>query len=364
MITLVTGTPGSGKSAYSLSLMLSMIKQGRPLFVHGVPDLNIPHIAVSCESPTCDVCRALDWPLLYRMPSADRWHEWAPDGAVLWFDEVQHVHRPRASGSKVPEVVSSYETHRHKGLDFFMVTQHPRLIDANVRQLVGRHVHLVSSWKGRSMYEWPEVADNPQSTSGAIKSAYALPKHVFPLYKSATVHMKPIRKLPPQVILLGVCVLLVVAVVTRFYLRYAPTSPPAVADSAPASIAGDLPLRNPGGSDFSPPAAAQAQFDQAKFDYMPKLPNIPESAPAFVDLAKPTTFPRLSGCVVDKRQPEGCRCYTQQATPYFVSPDQCRAYVKYGRFDPYRSDGSGGSVANTRTGGDVRVENKIDALPG
>lgn len=362
MITLVTGTPGSGKSAFALSLMLNQIKQGRPLYVHGVPNLNIPHIAVSCQSPTCDACLELDWPTLYRMPSADTWHLWAPDGAVLWFDEVQHIHRPRASGSKVPDVVGSYETHRHKGLDFFMVTQHPRLIDSNVRQLVGRHVHLVSSWKGRTMYEWPEVSDNPQSTGDAIKSAYALPKHVFPLYKSATIHIKPVRKIPPQVFLLAFCLFAVIAGVVRFYYRFAPAEDVRTSQTSPSlpdhHESDPLPLRNSGGT------APIPTIDQARFDYNPKIPNVPESAPAFADLAKPVTFPKMAGCVVSRDEPDGCRCYTQQATPYFVSPDQCRAFVKYGRFDPYKPDGSGRGVAETRTGGDVRAELINPAQPG
>ncbi|OHX37206.1 hypothetical protein BJL95_21305 [Methylomonas sp. LWB] len=81
---------------------------------------------------------------------------------------------------------------------------------------------------------------------------------------------------------------------------------------------------------------------------------MPESAPAFADLARPVTFPRLSGCVVDRRRPEGCRCFTQQATPYFVSPDQCRAYIKYGRFDPYRDTPA--SVAQAASGRETRAE--------
>lgn len=218
------------------------------------------------------------------------------------------------------------------------------------------------------MYEWPEVSDNPQSTGDAIKSAYALPKHVFPLYKSATIHVKPVRKIPPQVFLIAFCVVAIIAGLVRFYYKFAPPEPSenlaAVSGSSPALADPNnpdaLPLRNPGGSEQAKPVD-----DAAKFDYNPKLPNIPESAPAFAELVKPVSFPKLSGCVVDRKEPEGCRCYTQQATPYFVSPDQCRAYVKYGRFDPYRPDGSGGSGANTRTGGDVRAEtaNK-SALPG
>lgn len=56
MINLITGVPGSGKSAYALTLMLKEIEQGRPLFVHGIPNLKIPHTMVVCGSLTCEVC--------------------------------------------------------------------------------------------------------------------------------------------------------------------------------------------------------------------------------------------------------------------------------------------------------------------
>lgn len=364
MITLVTGAPGTGKSAYSLTLMLTLLAQKRPLFVHGVSGLAIPHRLVKCNSPSCLVCPDLPPDIAKRLRSAEDWHTWAPKGAVIWWDEVQHIHRPRASGSKVPDCVAAYETHRHRGLDFFMTTQHPRLVDANVRNLVGRHVHVVSSWKGRTMWEWPEASESLANKSEAVKSPYTLPKHVFPLYQSSQLHTKPIRKLPPQLYLFGACILALVFLFGRLYFRFSditePAQPAPVADASNTS----QPLRNSGTDIGQPRQLDQPGNDLAKFDYTPKLPNVPESAPAFVDLVKPVTFPRLSGCVVDRKQPEGCRCYTQQATPYFVSPDQCRAFIRYGRFDPYRTDGTRDGAAGTGTGGNVRAESSRSLQPG
>jgi zona occludens toxin len=358
MINLITGTPGAGKSAYALLMMLDVLKQGRPLFVHGVPNLQLRHTAVSCNSPSCDACQALDWPTLYRMPAAENWHEWAPDGAVLFFDEVQNVYRPRSSSAKVPDSVAAFEVHRHRGLDFYLVTQHPRLIDGNVRNLVSRHIHLVANWAGRQQYEWPECSDGLSNKTDAVKSSYKLPKKVFGLYKSASLHTKQERKLPAQVYILAACVVLMIVIGARFKTRYDQiTSPAEAAAASPAPVESasvqPLPLRNPGGTDGQ---LEQSGNDLAKFDYNPKLPNLPESAPAFAELVKPVVFPKLSGCVVDRKEPEGCRCYTQQATPYFVSPDQCRAFVKYGRFDPYRPDAAGGSVASAGTGSDARAD--------
>lgn len=356
MITLVTGSPGSGKSAYTLSMMLSLLAQKRPLFVHGVTGLTIPHRLVRCGDTACMACAALDVDTYKRIRSAEDWEKWAPKGAVLWWDEVQHIHRPRSSGSKVPANVAAYETHRHRGLDFFLTTQHPGLIDSNVRNLVGRHVHLVSSWKGRTMWEWPECSSSLSNKTDAMKNSYALPKHVFPLYQSSQLHTKPLRKVPQAVYWFAACVVMIALLVGRLTMRLNEAiSPPEPAEQVAAAPVGNSqvkPVTVP--VNLSPLESAGL----GRFDYQPneKTPYIAESAPAFIEMAKPQNFPKLSGCAVRRDDPDDCRCYTQQGTRYNVSLDMCRGYVKYGRFDPYRGDGVGVSAANTKPGEPGRGE--------
>ncbi|ANE55666.1 hypothetical protein AYM39_11135 [Methylomonas sp. DH-1] len=222
------------------------------------------------------------------------------------------------------------------------------------------------------MWEWPEASVSLANKSEAVKSSYSLPKHVFPLYQSSQLHTKPIRKMPPQLYLFAACIVALVFLFGRLYFRFSDITAPAGTAQASApteSLPNDfLALRNStessAGRHFPSDQSPPQSDSLAKFDYTPKLPNVPESAPAFADLAKPVSFPRLSGCVVDRKQPEGCRCYTQQATPYIVSPDQCRAFIRYGRFDPYRPDGTRAGVAGTGTGGGVRAESSRALVPG
>lgn len=197
MITLITGTPGSGKTAYALDMMIRLQKldNARPLFVHGIPDLKLPHQIVVCESSTCDYCTTLINRDDY--PHALHWHEWAPQGAIFFFDEVQNIHRPRHSSAAVPPCVATYEVHRHRGLDFFMITQNPMLIDSNIRSLVSRHIHLTATWARRVQHEWAQCkTDVSSTTEESIKSNYVLPKDVFKLYKSASLHTTVQRKKP------------------------------------------------------------------------------------------------------------------------------------------------------------------------
>lgn len=239
-ITLITGVPGTGKTVYAMSMIVQLVKTGRPLYVHGIPNLTIPHTPVICNSLTCDTCPPP--PLLPQKPETigldarsdqkqqynidlenyeiklkqyqseldiykkqlqgDQWQDWAPDGALILFDEVQHIHRPRSSTSKVPISISAYETHRHKGLDFIILSQSPLLFDSNLQRLVGRHIHLRSTWLTRYQYEFPECKTSLGTLSGAVKSKYKLDKRVYPLFKSASLHTKQEKKVPVAVYLL------------------------------------------------------------------------------------------------------------------------------------------------------------------
>lgn len=221
MINLITGTPGSGKTSYALQFLLEQLKGSkRKIYVHGIPELKIPHEQVYCSSKTCDICQ----PILAEFdidPSlmAENWHLYAPEGAVYFFDEVQNIYRPRASSAKVPDSVASFEVHRHKGLDFFLITQNPKLLDTNIRSLVSRHIHLKPTWVGRFQYEWPECKDSVQSTTDAIKSTYKLDKNTFSLYKSASIHTKQKRKIPTILYFLIVMLIILVFLSQSIYAR-------------------------------------------------------------------------------------------------------------------------------------------------
>ncbi len=226
MINLITGTPGSGKTSYALKFMLDQLKGSkRKIYVHGIPDLKIPHEQVYCSSKTCDHCGMLDVSKIDPSLMADRWHEFAPIGAVYFLDEAQNIYRPRSSSSKVPESVAAFEVHRHKGIDFFLITQNPRLIDANIRALVSRHIHLKPTWAGRFQYEWPETKDSVQSTTDAIRSTYKLDKKTFDLYKSASIHTKQKRVIPTALYVILLSFLALSFLSYKVYHRMNPEKP-------------------------------------------------------------------------------------------------------------------------------------------
>lgn len=225
MLTLVTGAPGTGKTAAIVDL-LHTIGKDRPLFVHGLDGLQLPHVEL--KDPT-------------------KWMDEVPDGAAVIIDEVQTIWRPRGPGVKVPDHVAALETHRHRGLDFFMTTQGPNLVDANVRALIGRHIHLRElGVLGRMWYEWPECADNCRTgfRGAPIRKRYKLPRHVFKDYKSASIHVKPIRSFPMALVVAIASISIVVYMAWGWYGKLQDKmrgGPPAAQTIAPNVSAKEVP---------------------------------------------------------------------------------------------------------------------------
>lgn len=214
MLTLITGTPGSGKTLYTVSSIIpeyaaqTTQEQGgeakpRRILVDGIKDLIIEHEMLS---PT--TYNALQDKNECTGEGVLNWWEWCKPGDVIVIDEVQRIWRPRGNGSKVPQMIAELETHRHRGVDFVLITQHPMLLDQNVRRLVSRHIHIRRMWGGARAvrYEWDHCSA-PDRVSDAGKSYWPYPKDAFKYYKSAEVHTKQGGKVPMALLILALAII-------------------------------------------------------------------------------------------------------------------------------------------------------------
>ena len=192
-ICLITGTPGSGKTLKMVSMMANdkMFQPdengiSRKVFTN-IKGLKIPHTYI--ETDAKKLPRSTEDQL-----SAHDMYEWIkkPEniGAIVIVDEAQDVWPARSAGSKIPENVSWLNTHRHLGIDIFVLTQGPKLLDTNLRTLVKRHYHIAANKMGmRTLLEWKICADDPiRMAKQAFSSIYTLDKKVYDLYESAEVH--------------------------------------------------------------------------------------------------------------------------------------------------------------------------------
>lgn len=196
MITLITGTPGAGKTLYAISKLL------RELVGSTVKKTEADGSIT--EVPRRIVTNINGLLLDHELIGADEgggladWHKWCKPGDVICYDEVQRSWQPRANGSKVPDYISMLETHRHMGVDFIILTQNPMLIDRNVTALVGRHLHIrrFGGMGAAIVYEWDHCSRSLLFSKSLNKSPFKYDKSVFKLYKSAELHTKPKTRIP------------------------------------------------------------------------------------------------------------------------------------------------------------------------
>jgi zona occludens toxin len=179
MITLITGTPGSGKTLYAVWLLQRELKAGRRLVVNGVKGLVLDHELISDDD-------------------ARRWQECVQQNDVLVVDEVQRIWPPVAAGVKPTADIEALHVHRHMGVDLIVITQHPNRMNKTVRDLVGRHVHVrrLFGMRRAMLYEWDSARNPSAGFRDAVKTLWKYPRKVFDLYVSAEVHTKPKAVVP------------------------------------------------------------------------------------------------------------------------------------------------------------------------
>lgn len=193
MITLITGAPGSGKTLYCVSKLISKIAGTT---VDGTDDdgnkVTYPRTIYS------NVNRLLIEHEMVDEPWLEKWFDNIKPGAFIVYDEIQKPWPNRPIGSKVPDYIQRLETHRHQGCDFVLMTQNPQLIDPNVRKLIGRHLHIrrVGNMGAAIVYEWDTCSNSLNFKNSFTKSPWKFDKKAQTLYKSAEVHTKVPRRVP------------------------------------------------------------------------------------------------------------------------------------------------------------------------
>lgn len=322
MITLITGGTGTGKTALAVS-MLAELKGTRPIFSFGIRELKLDHQ----PTPPLD-----DWTVMEPTPEDPNLLQPVftfPPNSIIVIDEAQNIYRPRASTAKVPSHVAAFEAHRHKGIDFWIITQDLSLIDANVRRLVRRHIHVRENFLGRKIYEWPEVGspDVVSSRQVASSRSYKLPKETYSLYKSADFHTAPLRKRKPIAFYIAIaCIPIIAFFGWRIATKLDPKPVQADATVQPA-------LQTSQVVDTSQKPVSMEDY---VYQRTPRLPSVPHSAPIYDQITRPTRAPVVAGCVATSSR---CRCYSQDATPIQIDESACRQIVAGGQFIDFNPEG-------------------------
>ena len=337
MITLITGSPGSGKTLYCVDKLVRPIigtnvagvdENGDPATYDRRVYSNINGLLLDHE--------LVDGPWLENLYSNKQ------PGAFVVFDEVQRVWPNRPVGSKKPAAVEYLETHRHDGIDLVLMTQNPQLLDPAVRKLVGRHLHMrrIGGLGASVVYEWDACSDTLRFKSAFTKILYKYSRSAYQLYKSARVHTKQKRKLPFAVWLLLFAAIGALVMWPQFVGRLksralVSSKASVIVSSTPSDASRSVPV-----SSLSPSAAGAAPMSAKDYlaSLQPRLNGLPYTAPRYDSLTVPTRVPYPAACITSKLQ--GCKCYAQDGTFMLLAFDVCARIVQHGFFIDFDPDKS------------------------
>lgn len=333
MITIITGTPGAGKTLYTVDKLLqpivgTTVKQevdGQLVEYPRTIYTNINGLMIDHEKIDGGNTGGLR-----------NWHEWAKPGSLIVVDEVQKIWEPRANGSKVPADIQALETHRHMGVDFIFITQGLMLTERNLCMLCNRHLHVrrMGNMGLTIVYEWDHASRSLMYSKAITKSPYRYNRSVFKLYKSAQLHTKQPRRIPGLVwfILFGLGATAYMAPTT--YIRLGERTGLLKTDSKPATVA-----QQPAASAVStaPHAGKSAGLPKPVVvdelvDFFPRVPDRPWTAPAYDDLRKVVVMPSITGAMcIDGF----CKCYAGSSRLLEVSSEACNQWRLDRPWNPY-----------------------------
>lgn len=191
-----------------------------------------------------------------------------------------------------------------------------------------------------SVLEWPSVNSNCDKAgageSGTVTTVLA-PTEVYDWYESATLHTAK-TKIPFRVWVFGVCVLLAPLLVYYAYSKF--TGGLSGRDSQISKLAGKDPaVTSPAGqvvSRGSSPERKPMTTAEYVASYVPRVQGVPQSAPRYDELTRPTQAPRPAACVHGVRRgtrQSVCMCWSQQATALDVPDSVCKQIAAGGYFD-------------------------------
>ncbi|MCK2088649.1 zonular occludens toxin domain-containing protein [Thauera aromatica] len=331
MIYLHTGQPGAGKTLLTLHAVRERAKtENRPVFYAGI-----------------EILKPEEFPGWQVLEDPKKWFD-CPDGAIIVHDECQTLYRPRGNGALVPEYVARFETHRHQGLDIYLITQHPMLLDSNIRRLAGEHSHIVRAFGSgmATVHTWQQVKEQcDKSRTNSIQKTVAYPKELFNAYKSATVHTHQ-RKIPLRMLWLLLVPLGLGAVFWYMSYWYSGRGEASKAE-APESVTGKLPIHSE--ATRSRPGVEPKTLQEWLRDQQPRIVGLPHTAPVYDQVTQVVTAPYPAACIASATK---CICYSQQGTRLDTPEALCRQIVGTGYFvawnaRPEQGQGTAGAAQPT-----------------
>ncbi len=321
-ITLITAIPGSGKTLRVVWYIREALQASEEVYVSNLNGLTRKEPFVGWN----EFANPKDWQQL-------------PRGSVLIVDEAQDFF-PAQTGN-TPDYIMAMSKIRHHGIRLILLTQAPSLIHSHIRQLVGRHEHLVRK-NGKDIacvYVRTGTMDNVRSERQLAKEDFhdwPFPTDLYWAYKSAEVHTVK-RTVPSKYKRAAIMAVVAAGMVgyVAFSMKNKTRRPEAATPDA--ALAADA--SRPRGGALPRIATGQDYQDR----YKPLIEDQPWTMPATVN-REPVVHPEVmcmsakAGQLESGRVGAGeCICLTEQGTVYEMDLFKCHDVARRGpAYNPFR----------------------------
>lgn len=345
MIYLVTGTPGTGKTAMVVDMILNNVDG---LFKMTIEDGTVVDRPLYfCHIDGLDAKKFKAHELSEEEIQSAPLDQIMPQGGVLIVDEADYTYPVRPPSQAVPPYIKNLKELRHHGFTLILMVQHPTMIDRYIRQLVGKHIHLERKAIGTKRYEFfrCEESLNAAAFTSVVGTQYRPPKEAFKYYKSASQHIKFKKKLHPVFIMIPIGIVFMfylgVPLFSKWFGLSDNQSQKQKSEQQHAKIEQQdvLNVVQPPTllqqSKFQEAAASVPEFSEAY--YRPRVEGMPETAPIYDGIRSVNRIESVAACIKGRK---GCDCYTDLGTRVLIKPETCRDWAENGLpFNPYRQEG-------------------------
>ncbi len=350
MLVIRTGKPGHGKTLNTIrEVDQKAHAEGRVVYFHNINGLKPDQLQAQ-------------W---FAFEDPEKWFE-LPNDSIIVVDEAQGWFGARDPRARPPEHITRFETMRHQGHEVHLVTQDPRYLDVHLRRLCNAHIHYWRVFKSAQLLRFEsevvvEKVELKTSFKDADKKSLRLDKRYFGAYTSTNAKHHFQTKVPTKFIL-AMCVIVGAGIlVYRAYERY--NTEKAALETTSSAPAGSMvdQVRDTVGAFIKPVGDGKSEAPESTASYIgrrvPRVPQVPASAPIYDELTQPVSFPRLycmsstdpatyarefgrMAHAVVNGTPTVCQCYTQQSTRVETDFAFCKRVVENGFFDPTLPDRS------------------------
>ncbi|HHK3224005.1 zonular occludens toxin domain-containing protein [Acinetobacter baumannii] len=248
MLTLISATPGSGKTLKAVELIYECLNNGYVVYSN-ILGLKVPGvIQISSQEDWRDLdhfrrqnIEMLKTPIAVFYDEAHEHPAFAEKDLLKNYqidrsdydldidiinlddslsvtqkkqriDEINRKYKAALDIKKeqIREIGTALSIHRHFGFDIFLITQSPKKLAAHILADVGTHLHLrrVFKMKRATIYEFPEAhatVSKAVRDDAINKTIWKFPKHLFGTYTSTEVDTHK-QKIPLKYIIILVLV--------------------------------------------------------------------------------------------------------------------------------------------------------------